>query len=337
MPDPGWVYFRAHPRKEVPDLRQLPRGVRSRHHHAPAILRGQTRAGSLSHSPRESVLCLSGNSRGGNERRGFLPDAVTTATLELGIDIGRLERAFQIDAPFTVSSFLQRMGRTGRRDLPPEMWFVMREEPPEPRALLPTTIPWKLLQGIALVQVYLEEHWVEPPRLDRLPYSLLYHQTMCTLASCGELTPAALASRVLTLSYFHRVSQEDFKLLLRHLLKIDHIERTETGGLIVGIAGERLTSPTSSTPSFRKTRSTLSAGTRRNWAPLYSPRRLGKRSPLPVTSGWWKKWITSGTRCTANRSRGKFPPISANAPAIFTRRCWNACGWYCRNRNPIPI
>ncbi|MBR5070355.1 MAG: DEAD/DEAH box helicase, partial [Oscillospiraceae bacterium] len=47
---------------------------------------------------------------------------VTTATLELGIDIGRLERAFQIDAPYTVSSFLQRMGRTGRRGQPNEMW-----------------------------------------------------------------------------------------------------------------------------------------------------------------------------------------------------------------------
>ena len=44
-----------------------------------------------------------------------------TATLELGIDIGRLERAFQIDAPFTVSGFLQRMGRTGRRGNPSEM------------------------------------------------------------------------------------------------------------------------------------------------------------------------------------------------------------------------
>ena len=65
---------------------------------------------------------------------------VTTATLELGIDIGRLERAFQIDAPWTVSSFLQRMGRTGRRELPPEMWFVMREDEPEARAMLPTTI-----------------------------------------------------------------------------------------------------------------------------------------------------------------------------------------------------
>ena len=44
-----------------------------------------------------------------------------TATLELGIDIGQLESAFQIDAPFTVSGFLQRMGRTGRRGNPPEM------------------------------------------------------------------------------------------------------------------------------------------------------------------------------------------------------------------------
>lgn len=166
---------------------------------------------------------------------------VTTATLELGIDIGRLERAFQIDAPFTVSSFLQRMGRTGRRDLPPEMWFVMREEMPEARAMLPAIIPWSLLQGIALVQLYIEERFVEPPKLDRLPYSLLYHQTMSTLASCGEMTPAALASRVLPLSYFYRISKEDYKLMLRHLIQIDHIEQTENGGLIVGITGERIT------------------------------------------------------------------------------------------------
>lgn len=165
---------------------------------------------------------------------------VTTATLELGIDIGRLERAFQIDAPWTVSSFLQRMGRTGRRELPPEMWFVIREDEPEVRAMLPTTIPWKLLQGIALVQLYLEECWVEPPRLDRLPFSLLYHQTMSTLASCGELSPRALADRVLRLHYFHRITQEDYRVLLRHLIATDHIQQTEQGGLIVGLAGERV-------------------------------------------------------------------------------------------------
>ena len=169
-----------------------------------------------------------------------LMSVCATATLELGIDIGRLERAFQIDAPFTVSGFLQRMGRTGRRGDPSEMWFVMREEHQEARALLPATIPWYLLQGIALVQLYIEERFVEPPRTDRLPYSLLYHQTMSTLASCGEMTPGELASRVLTLNCFGRVTQDDYRLLLRHLLETDHIQRTENGGLIVGLAGERV-------------------------------------------------------------------------------------------------
>ncbi len=163
-----------------------------------------------------------------------------TATLELGIDVGRLERAFQIDAPFTVSGFLQRLGRTGRRGEPSEMWFVMREDHQEARAMLPDSIPWYLIQGIALVQCYIEERFVEPPRPDRLPYSLLYHQTLSTLASHGEMTPGELASRVLTLSCFHRITQDDYRLLLRHLLETDHVSRTENGGLILGLAGERV-------------------------------------------------------------------------------------------------
>ncbi len=189
--------------------------------------------GNLSESFRETAEAVM---KDDNE----MATTITTATLELGIDIGRLERAFQIDAPFTVSSFLQRMGRTGRRDLPPEMWFVMREEMPEPRAMLPTTVPWKLLQGIALVQVYLEERWVEPPHLDHFPYSLLYHQTMSIMASGGEMSPAQLASKVLTLEVFKYISQEDYRILLRHLLAIEHLQQTERGGLIVGLAGERI-------------------------------------------------------------------------------------------------
>jgi ATP-dependent Lhr-like helicase len=40
---------------------------------------------------------------------------VCTSTLELGIDVGDLDAVLQADAPSTVSSFLQRIGRTGRR------------------------------------------------------------------------------------------------------------------------------------------------------------------------------------------------------------------------------
>ena len=169
-----------------------------------------------------------------------LMSVCATATLELGIDVGRLERAFQFDAPFTVSGFLQRMGRTGRRGSPAEMWFVMREAHPESRAMLPERLPWPLLQGIALVQLYVEERFVEPPRMDRMPFSLLYHQTMSTLAATGEMTPRELASRVLTLACFQHIGPDDFRTLLRHLLETGHLARTENGGLILGLAGERI-------------------------------------------------------------------------------------------------
>ena len=40
---------------------------------------------------------------------------VATSTLELGIDVGDLDRLIQLGAPSSVASFLQRVGRTGRR------------------------------------------------------------------------------------------------------------------------------------------------------------------------------------------------------------------------------
>ncbi|MFS2293783.1 MAG: DEAD/DEAH box helicase [Actinomadura sp.] len=40
---------------------------------------------------------------------------VATSTLELGIDVGDLDRVIQINSPPTVAAFLQRLGRSGRR------------------------------------------------------------------------------------------------------------------------------------------------------------------------------------------------------------------------------
>jgi ATP-dependent Lhr-like helicase len=40
---------------------------------------------------------------------------VATSTLELGVDVGDLDRVIQVNAPRTVAGFLQRLGRSGRR------------------------------------------------------------------------------------------------------------------------------------------------------------------------------------------------------------------------------
>jgi ATP-dependent Lhr-like helicase len=40
---------------------------------------------------------------------------VSTSTLELGVDVGDLDRVIQIGAPLRVAAFLQRLGRSGRR------------------------------------------------------------------------------------------------------------------------------------------------------------------------------------------------------------------------------
>ena len=163
-----------------------------------------------------------------------------TVTMELGIDIGQLERVMQIEAPNSVSSFLQRLGRSGRRSQTPEMMMVFREEEALPNTPLPQLIPWELLRGIAIIQLYIEERFIEPPSRKKMPFSLLFHQTLSMLASSGELTPARLAQRVLSLPPFQFVSKEDYKALIVSMLNNEFLEMTEEKGLIVGLVGERL-------------------------------------------------------------------------------------------------
>ena len=164
-----------------------------------------------------------------------------TVTLELGIDLGQLDQVLQINATHSVSSFVQRLGRSGRRGGPARMFFYATEKESEPRHL-GEELPWNLLQAIAIIQLYAEEKWIEPPQIPQMPLSLLYHQTMSIIKSHTELSPSQLAERVLTLSPFKQITEEHFRQLLHYLLEIEHLERTEKGGLIIGIEAENIVS-----------------------------------------------------------------------------------------------
>ncbi|MDR2185565.1 MAG: DEAD/DEAH box helicase [Treponema sp.] len=163
--------------------------------------------------------------------------AAATATLELGIDLGRLDRIIQIGPPLTAAGFVQRLGRSGRRSGVPEMYFTALEEPRRARNLI-DAIPWDLLKTIAVIQLYLEEKWIEGAPRRPLPFSLLCHQTLSILASLGEQPPEDLARRVLALPPFTRIAADDFKELIRHLTAGGYIQITGEGSLLLGLEGE---------------------------------------------------------------------------------------------------
>ena len=167
--------------------------------------------------------------------------ACATVTLELGIDIGKIERILNVGAPNTVSGFLQRLGRSGRKTGISEMFMVFREEKPLPDTPLPQLIPWELVRGIAVIQLYIEEKFIEPPSVKKMPLSLMFQQTLSILASSGENTPKRLAGKILSLSPFANVDKEDYRELLISMIKIEYVEMTENKGLILGLRGEKLT------------------------------------------------------------------------------------------------
>lgn len=161
-----------------------------------------------------------------------------TVTLELGIDLGHLERIVQTGCPLTVSGLVQRLGRTGRRGGTAEMRFAFRHDMSLPPQEFYKEVNWDFVACVAMILLYTREKWIEPMYIPKLPYSLLYHQTMSYLASCGSVQPKTLAAYILTLGAFKQVSQEDYLTLLRYLLKNGQIERGEDGGLMVGEKGE---------------------------------------------------------------------------------------------------
>lgn len=165
--------------------------------------------------------------------------AAATLTLELGIDIGDLDSTIQLGAPYSCNSFVQRLGRSGRRTGKSQMMFVdlFEEKSGNPFEML----PWTMLRAIAIIQLYLEERWVEPFKQKQKPFSLLAHQTISTLMTNGEMLPRDLARSVLLLPAFKdRVSLDEYKQLLLYMIDGDYLQRMDNGCIIVGLKGERI-------------------------------------------------------------------------------------------------
>ncbi len=163
-----------------------------------------------------------------------------TVTLELGIDLGDLERIVQTGSPHSVSSLTQRLGRSGRRSGISQMCFVFQEDEPTSGDMFIHTINWPFVKCVALIELY-RENWLEPFRTEKYPYSVLFHQTLSVLYGHGDTAPSQLARKVLGERTFRYISQDDFKEMLLFMIDSGILEITGDNTVALGKKGEWMT------------------------------------------------------------------------------------------------
>lgn len=139
---------------------------------------------------------------------------IATSTLELGIDVGDLDRVIQIDAPATVASFLQRLGRTGRR------------EGTVSNCLFLCTSSASLLQASALVELW-QSGYVEPVRPPALPFHVLAEQVLTVLLQRGGLAFSELSEALSRFVVASGLEMADFQELVQFLLQKNFVSQTD--------------------------------------------------------------------------------------------------------------
>lgn len=151
---------------------------------------------------------------------------VATSTLELGIDVGGLDLTFQANAPSTVSSFLQRMGRTGRREgTSANMTFLCEDA---------VTV----VQNTALV-LLAARGWVENVKDESRCWPVLVHQILALTQQHGGISAERCWQWLSHVPDFRGITENEYLSLIEHMKREGYL--FEAGGLMsMGQTAERV-------------------------------------------------------------------------------------------------
>lgn len=147
---------------------------------------------------------------------------VATSTLELGIDVGDLDRVIQIDAPSRVAAFLQRLGRTGRR------------AGTSRNCLFLTTDDDTLLRACALIELC-RGGYVEPVVPPPLPFHVLAQQLLGLTLQEGALPRTEWRAWLGRVPGFASIPAPELDAVVEHMV---------TGGLLTDQDGVLSFGPT---------------------------------------------------------------------------------------------
>ena len=150
---------------------------------------------------------------------------VATSALELGIDVGDLDHVLQIDSPPSVASFLQRMGRTGRRDHAiPNCTFLATKDA-------------AVLQAAAILRLR-QEGFVEDVRPSRRASHILAHQLMGLAVQSGGIARGDFWAWLEGATAFEGLTEDERTSIVDHMVQAE-ILSSDAGKLWLGPVGEK--------------------------------------------------------------------------------------------------
>jgi ATP-dependent Lhr-like helicase len=176
---------------------------------------------SLSQEIREQSEAVFKNRGGGGREPQTI---VCTSTLELGLDVGDVDKVFQLGAPATVSAFLQRFGRAGRREGSlAHMVFV-------------TDADESFLRALALIRLAINQK-VEPVQPDRRAFCVLVQQILILILKDGALAADKLWAVLGTPPCFADITSQEKAELLEFMIAQGWLVKTQ-GRLQLGQRSE---------------------------------------------------------------------------------------------------
>ena len=150
---------------------------------------------------------------------------VATSTLELGIDVGDLDRVIQLDAPSSVASFLQRIGRTGRRSGSSRncLFLATKED--------------AFLRALALLSLW-NKGFVEPIQPPPRPMHIYAQQVMALSLQESGIIAADIQKWIGSMPGFAAIAKEDLAASVDYM-QSSGILHSDSGILGIGRVGEK--------------------------------------------------------------------------------------------------
>lgn len=141
---------------------------------------------------------------------------ICTSTLELGIDIGDIDIILQNNPPLQVSSFVQRVGRSGRRRNPPRSIIFCGDEKDV---------------FVTLAEICLaDEERLEEIKIPEKPKDIYFHQILSSIFEYGKIKKGDLFYLLHNSFVFSNIDKEEYKLLIADMIKKGFLE--EYGGYL---------------------------------------------------------------------------------------------------------